>query len=178
MLVPGARYSVDGPLLMYAGIAVQRRGGTAHGISWVVPGFSDDEEERAWVVAQVRTAVSQASAIAGAPPLVIAKSLGTLAAPVAAEWGLAAIWLTPLLSDRAVVAALGRAERPCLLVGGTDDESWDGAIARSITPHVLEVQGADHGMLVPGGLSESAAVLGRVMTAVEQFLDRAWAGRD
>jgi hypothetical protein len=38
---------------------------------------------------------------------------------------------------------------------------------------VVEIAAADHGMFVPGELSASAAVLGQVMTAVEQFLDHA-----
>jgi hypothetical protein len=59
-----------------------------------------------------------------------------------------------------------------LLVGGTADRFWDGPVARSITPHVVEVGTADHGMFVPGELSAPAAVLGQVMTAVEEFLDQ------
>lgn len=59
-----------------------------------------------------------------------------------------------------------------LLVGGTSDQLWDGGTARLVTPHVLEVEDADHGMLIPGALSASAAVLGQVITAVEDFLDR------
>jgi hypothetical protein len=46
------------------------------------------------------------------------------------------------------------------------------ALNDQITPYVVEVGTADHGMFVPGELSASAAVLGRVMTAVEQFLDQ------
>jgi hypothetical protein len=86
--------------------------------------------------------------------------------------GLAAVWFTPLLTDQPTVAALHRATAPCLLVGGTADELWDGAVARSVTPHVVEVAGADHGMFVPGGLAGSAAGLGQVITAVERFLDQ------
>jgi hypothetical protein len=41
------------------------------------------------------------------------------------------------------------------------------------TPHVVEVDGADHGMFVPGELSASAAVLAPVMSVVELFLDQA-----
>ena len=37
---------------------------------------------------------------------------------------------------------------------------------------MLEVPEADHGMYVPGRLAESAAVLGQVATAVEDFLDQ------
>jgi hypothetical protein len=61
---------------------------------------------------------------------------------------------------------------------GGADKYWDGRLARSLTPHVVEVEGADHGMFVPGGLAVSAAVLGDVMTAVERFLDDvAWPPR-
>lgn len=51
------------------------------------------------------------------------------------------------------------------------DKLWDGALARKLSPYVLEVADADHGMYVPGPLAASAAVLGRVATAVEKFLD-------
>lgn len=43
-------------------------------------------------------------------------------------------------------------------------------MARRISPHVLEVPDADHSMLVPGPLARSAEVLGRVCTALEQFV--------
>ncbi|MFG3580989.1 hypothetical protein [Micromonospora chersina] len=57
-----------------------------------------------------------------------------------------------------------------LLVGGTADPLWDGAVARQLSPHVLEVPDADHSMLVPGPLARSAEALGRVCTAVEDFV--------
>ncbi|MET8832842.1 hypothetical protein ABZV78_02850 [Micromonospora sp. NPDC004540] len=67
--------------------------------------------------------------------------------------------------------ALGRATAPFLLVGGTADKVWAGDTARRLSPHLLEVEGADHGMYVPGPLTESIAVLSRVVVAVEEFLD-------
>jgi pimeloyl-ACP methyl ester carboxylesterase len=70
-----------------------------------------------------------------------------------------------------VVAALKRSTAPFLLIGGTADEWWDGDAARSLTPHVVEIEGADHGMFAPGPLAASAAVLGDVITAVERFFD-------
>jgi hypothetical protein len=176
VLVPGQRYSTDGPLLMYPGLAVERRGGYAHRLSWDVPAFADDDQERAWVIEQVTAAIDATVSAAGAAaPVVIGKSLGSLSAPVVADRGLAAVWLTPVLTDEPTVSALRAAKGPCLLVGGTADQVWDGRTARLITPYVLEVEDADHGMLVPGALSASAAVLGQVITAVEDFLDRvAW----
>lgn len=176
MLVPGARYSTDGPLLMYPGLAVERRGGYTHRLSWAVPEFASDDHERAWVIAQVTAAIDATVVAAGvAAPVVIGKSLASLSAPAVADRGLAAIWLTPVLTDEPTVSALRAAEGPCLLVGGTADQVWDGRTARLVTQHVLEVEDADHGMFVPGGLSASAAVLGQVITAVEDFLDHvAW----
>jgi pimeloyl-ACP methyl ester carboxylesterase len=76
-----------------------------------------------------------------------------------------------------VAAALRRAAAPFLLVGGTADAVWDSALARRLSPHVLEVDGADHGMYVPGPLTSSIAVLGQVVAAVEEFLDEiGWPG--
>ncbi|MFI7648467.1 hypothetical protein ACIBTZ_20620 [Micromonospora sp. NPDC049460] len=51
------------------------------------------------------------------------------------------------------------------------DNVWGGDVARRLSPHVLEVEGADHGMYVPGPLTESIAVPSRVVVAVEEFLD-------
>jgi hypothetical protein len=54
---------------------------------------------------------------------------------------------------------------------------WDGALARRLTPHVLEIQDADHGMYVPGPLTASIGVLGRMVAAVQEFLDAiGWPG--
>ena len=53
--------------------------------------------------------------------VLIGKSLGTYAAALAAERGLPAIWLTPLLTSDWVVDGLRRSTAPFLLVGGTAD---------------------------------------------------------
>jgi hypothetical protein len=101
----------------------------------------------------------------------VAKSIGTLAAPVVADRGVAAIWLTPLVKLDFVAAAMRRSPAPALLVGGTGDPTWDSAIARQIGRPVLEIAGADHSLYVPGPLRESARVLGEVATAIETFFD-------
>jgi hypothetical protein len=72
-----------------------------------------------------------------------------------------------------IVDELRRSTAPLLLVGGTADKSWDGDVARELTPHVVEIPDADHGMLIPGPLQRSAAKLGEVISAVERFLDEA-----
>jgi hypothetical protein len=171
-VAPGGNDSADVPLLLYAVFAVRRRGGNTRQVAWELPGDLDFGQVRERVVSRVGSAVDEVTAAAEPAPVVIGKSLGSLAAPVAADRGLPAVWFTPLLTDEPTVAALRRATAPCLLVGGTADRFWDGQAARSLAADVLEVDGADHQMFVPGRLAASAAVLGRVITAVEDFLDR------
>jgi pimeloyl-ACP methyl ester carboxylesterase len=172
VVAPGGGYGPDAPLLKFAGLAAERRGAALHPVEWDLEAGDAD----AMITGRVSAAVEDCVA-AGAPvPVIVGKSLGSRAAPVAAERVLPAVWFTPLLTDlpivaETVVAALKRATAPFLLIGGTGDEWWDGDIARSLTPHVVEIEGANHGMFVPGPLAESAAVLGEVTTAVERFLD-------
>lgn len=155
------------PLLMYAGDVAERRGATVHRHSWSQESPSPfDPPIEQWVCDQVTPLLDRL----GGRPLLVAKSLGTNAAAVAAERSLPAVWLTPVLTMPWVADALGRATAPFLLVGGTADELWDGDLARRLTPHVFEVPDADHGMYVPGPLTDSVAILGRVVVAVEEFL--------
>lgn len=182
VLLPGGNSAVDVPVLMYGSFAVRRRHGYVHKVTWswppAEPGAArkpQDElfrQSSVWVAAQAAAGIDEMIAATGAEDVVmIAKSFGTLAAAVIAERGLPAIWFTPLLTHKPAVAALRRATAPSLLVGGTADPFWDSAVARSITPHVVEAPDADHQMFVPGPLAASAAVLGQIATAVERFLD-------
>ncbi|MEV0620487.1 hypothetical protein AB0I81_44695 [Nonomuraea sp. NPDC050404] len=166
VLIPGKAYGPLTGLLFYAGVAAVRRGADLERISWDPPEDLSPSEMPSWVHEQVTPVVDKLPA-----PLLIGKSLGSFGAGVAAERGLPAVWLTPLLTMPACVAALRRATEPFLLIGGTADAAWDGAVARELTPHVLEVEGADHGMMVPGPLQKTTDVLGRVTTAMETFFD-------
>ncbi|MFC9429804.1 alpha/beta hydrolase [Streptomyces sp. NPDC056987] len=165
-------YGPHAPLLMYAARAAEARGARVERITWDPPRQAD-RGINSWVLDRVTPVLDQ---VTRSSPRTVAvmmgKSLGTHAAVLAAERGLPAIWITPLLTTAEVAQALRSATAPFLLVGGTEDRHWDGALAAELSPHVLEVRGADHDMHVPGPLSESAKVLGRVATAVEDFLSR------
>ena len=161
-------------MLLYAGDVAERRGATVHRHTWSPdPPDARTEEIEDWVRAD---ATPLLDAVGGAP-LLIGKSLGTNAAALAAERELPAVWLTPLLILPWVTAALEQASAPFLLIGGTADQAWDGAAARLLTPHVFEVDGADHGMYVPGPIVDSIVVLGRMVQAIESFLETiGWPG--
>lgn len=166
VVLPGRGYPVDGPLLFFAQVALRRRGVDVAAVRWSPPPDLDAAGAPEWVAAQLEPALA-----AGGRPLVVAKSLGSFAAPVVAERGLPAIWLTPLLGQETVVAGLRAARAPALLVGGTADPAWDGALARSLGMAVHEVPGADHALFLPGPLAASAEALAGVATAMEEFLD-------
>ena len=110
-----------------------------------------------------RSRAEAAATFAGDVDLVIGKSLSTRACVVAAEREWPAVWLTPILVDPETVAALRHRTAPALLVGGTADSMWDGAIARGLSDDVLELDGADHGL----ARTDQA---GRVGAAVAAFV--------
>ncbi|HEU5421440.1 MAG TPA: hypothetical protein VFV41_27395 [Streptosporangiaceae bacterium] len=168
VVIPGAMFGPAAGMLMYAAAVAQRLGLTVHRHWWSQqPPDPFQPDVEAWVRKEISPLLD---AVPGSP-LLIAKSLGTNAASLAAERGLPGVWLTPILSAPWVAAALSHATAPFLLVGGTADDMWDGILARQLTPHVLEIRNADHGMHVPGPLTGSIAVLGQVITTMQKFLD-------
>src|SRR5262245_17811880 len=177
VIIPGAILGPHQPLLGYTWLAGRDRGAQAYHVEWPPdrPSLADSATAARWVNEHV------AAVLATFPvsrPVLVGKSLGTYAAALAAERGLPGIWHTPLLSDPLCAAALREATVPYLLIGGTADTLWNGDLARTLTPNVVEVAGADHGMVVVGEpLARSAAALGRIVTAVEEFLDQqVWRG--
>lgn len=174
VVVPGRRFGPYAPLLMFAGRAACDRGAQLRPLTWDEDDLREAEQSNAdpadWVGAHVREKLP--SPQTGDSSLLIGKSMGSYAAAFAAERRLPAIRLTPLLRDPAVVDALRIATAPFLLIGGTADlDAWLPQMATGLTPHVLQVPDADHGMYVPGPLAQSTAVLGEVVTAIETFLD-------
>ncbi|WP_328523874.1 alpha/beta hydrolase [Kribbella sp. NBC_00359] len=171
VVLPGGQNGPAAPLPMFASDAAEQRGARVLPVWWDEPDRPPtlkEEERGPWVLPQVAKALDGVTG----DVVLIGKSLGTFGAALAAERGLPAIWLTPPLTSDWVIDSLRRSTAPFLLVGGTADGLWDSALARELTPYVLEVPDADHGMYVPGRLAESAAVLGQVATAVEDFLDQ------
>ncbi|GAA0528018.1 hypothetical protein GCM10010172_05710 [Paractinoplanes ferrugineus] len=165
VVLPGRRAGTWSPLPLYTSRVAEERGATVHRHEW--GGHAPEPAGVEYVRGEVTPLLDEL----GGRPLLIGKSLGTNAAALAAERDLPAIWLTPLLHLRPVVAALDRATAPFLLIGGTADGSWDAAVARRLTPHVFEVVGADHALSVPGPVAASIAVLVRVVQAVGEFFD-------
>jgi pimeloyl-ACP methyl ester carboxylesterase len=167
IVLPGANYPPAGPLLHFARLVLVRRGWTVQELWWNAPVWTD----RATAVAWVRARAADALAREHAPrKLLVGKSLGSMAAGLAADQGLPAVWFTPLLTDSDVAAALQRRTAPVLLAGGTADRLWNSDTARDLDAEILEIPGADHALETPDDPLGSVEILGRVVVALEEFV--------
>lgn len=163
-VLPGAHYGHQLPLLLFAGLLLEQRGLDVNRVTW-----SDPDGGR-------QPAIDEAAAAFGAVPaarphVVVAKSLGTLALPLAVRAGLPGIWLTPLCDEPEVASSIRATTAPTLLVGGSGDRSWDGDVARSGSAEVVELEGADHALALPDAVG-SVEYLHQVVVAMAAFLDR------
>ena len=171
VVVPGRGYPPAAPLTFFAGFALLQHGWSVRQVWWDPPPHETDEQTTAWVRARVEQALPDSGRV-----VLVAKSLGTYAAPLAAERGYDAVWLTPLLQVPSLVAAIVANPARQLLVGGTaDDIAWDAAVAHDLEQHgcdVLEVPGADHALMVPGDAVRGVEVHVDAIRAVDSFLAR------
>jgi hypothetical protein len=162
---PGRGYTPNHPLLYYCRMVLLDRGWTVREVHWA----DGDKTDPEMVLAQ---AASELDAVSAGLHLVVAKSLGTLALPLAVERGLAGVWLTPILTEASVAAAVHDLSAPSLLVGGTKDRLWDGELARESAAEVLELDGGDHSLELGGSVEPSMAALRQVIDRVATFVDR------
>ena len=178
-VLPGSGYTAQGPVLARPAAALRREGWTVRTVVW--DGRPDPDDARDVYADVLRDGVEAAP---DAVHLVLAKSLGTLALPVAVERGLPGAWLTPLLTVdgapevRAAAAGLGATGVPALLAGGTADRLWDGALAAASGARVLEVDGGAHSLEVDGDPDRTARALDAVTSAVVDLAAAVTASRD
>jgi hypothetical protein len=166
LILPGAAYSPDAPLLWYARSVL-----AAFGYAVVVlePAPPPAGDLAGWVRARSEAVL----AAAGAVSVVIGKDLSSLAAPLVAERALPAVWLTPLLRRSEVIAALAAPTAPCLVVGSRGDPEWDQAVSVRLTrAEVLQLADADRDLESPGNPARSVEILGRVVDRYVGFLRR------
>jgi len=165
VVLPGVAYFSQAPLLWFAREAAQADG-------WAVLELTEqaprDEDPFAWMRDRAARALDAAQAETVA---VIGKSLASAAAPLVAERGLPAVWLTPLLNRPEVVDALEATSAPTLLIGSPADPTWgDGPVPEG--PEVGELEGLDHSLQLEGDPMASLDVLRRVTERIGVFLDR------
>jgi hypothetical protein len=167
VLLPGVRYFSQAPLLWFAREAAAARGWSVVEVDERAPG---DQEPFAWMREQAQRAIEATDAEL---VVVVAKSLGSAAAPLVSERGLPAVWLTPLLTRPDVVEALTAATAPALAIGSPDDPSWgEGELPDNSALEALELPGLDHSLQVKDDPLASLDVLRTVTERLGAFFDR------
>lgn len=164
MLLPGQFYPTRAPVLWFAREAVTALGWSALEVLGE-PGEHPDP--LGW---ERECADAALEATSHARTLVIGKSLASLLAAEVADRGLAAAWLTPLLTEAAVTDALARTEQRTLLIGGTADRLWQReAIPDNSALAVLELPDLDHSLQRPGDPDAGLDALRRLTDAIGQL---------
>jgi hypothetical protein len=151
VLLPWARLHGAGAPASLERTAARRGGLERHAVAWTDAAADDPAAfgRRAW--AEVTALLD------GVPDLVVAKSLGTFAAPLAIAAGIPGVWLTPLVHHDVVAEALNAASEDHLVVAGTADAAWRRDRIDGTRAHVAEVADADHSLLIPGDWRASYA---------------------
>lgn len=164
VVLPGRRYTPDGPLLFFAAEVALARGWDVRQVWWDPPSPESDADEVAWVEGQPAAAADGAGRV-----LVVAKSLGTLAAAHAAEQGYDAAWLTPLLSDPRAAAPLRSYPAAQLVVIGESDPYFSPDVLPDLPGERLVVPG-DHVLRVPGDPAATVAGHDRFVRTFDAWL--------
>lgn len=166
LLLPGAAYPADGPLHWYAGRAAALRGWEVLALAGLAPaegivGWSD------------RLLDALAANAEGGKAVVVAKDRSCAALPGAIGRGIPGVWLTPDLGDPDVAAALGGASGLGLVVGATEDGTWDVRVAARIRGfEVFQVGGPDANLEDRHDPHRSLDLLGRLVDRVGALVGR------
>ncbi|WP_144764554.1 hypothetical protein [Curtobacterium sp. 9128] len=160
LLLQGAGYGQQAPLLWWSRRIALDAGCEVVAPTWVV----DDTAGRApvpFVEAAVTAALEHRL-----PDLVVAKSFGCAALPWAVRNGVRGVWLTPVLTDADVAAALAAAPATDVATGGSEDTMWRPDLVSGTAASLQTVAGADHGLQVAGDWRGSLRVQAEVLETV------------
>jgi hypothetical protein len=168
LILPGTGYTAKAPLLYWCAEILSDRGWRVEAVEWDGdPGSVEAPRE------DVENEIDRViSATGTTPTLVVAKSFGTLAFPWAIAHGLPGVWLTPVLSDPDIKAALASASSAHFAAGGSADEFWTPAAEMTTHAVLHTVPGADHSIRVDVGWEASLAAQTQLFQVIERHLDR------
>lgn len=188
ILLPGMGYTLDMPLFYYAENLLTERGADILRVEYAYgrrAEFRDasEEERLRWLLADA-TAAFRAGLAQGnyRRPTLVGKSLGTLAmghlltTEALPAGGTRAVWLTPLLREERLRAQIGRFGGPSLVAIGTADPLHNpaalDALRETTGAEAVVIEGADHGLDVPGDPVASVRGVEHVVRALQRFVPR------
>ena len=183
IILPGYRYPADMPVLHYAGGILLEQGADLLRVEYTYyqTDFKEqpESEQEQWisrdVIAVCNAALSQRSYDR---ITLVGKSLGTIAMGKlladARFQGATCVWLTPILSLEWLRVRIQQIHPHSLFIIGTADELYHPEILKhleSVTKgRTLGIEGANHGLEIPGSISKSLAALNQIVQALQEFL--------
>ena len=169
VLLPGAGYTVMGPLLYWCAELLAQAGWHVQGVEWKLDDHALNDPH-----AFVENAV--ANAFADAPTssrrLIVAKSFGCFALPWARSNDIPGIWMTPVLTDERVFRALIEASPADLTIDGGADPVWMPEAIAATRATVLSVPNANHSLTIPGDWRASLEAQQTVFESIAEHIER------
>jgi hypothetical protein len=164
IILPGSGYGPQAPLLHWPRRMLDAAGWNVRTVAWA-PGEREDADPVAVVERHL-----QAHLRGGRPDLVVAKSYGCFALPWARRHDVRGVWLTPVMTDDRVAAAVRAARPDDLVVGGDADPMWLPDAAAGSAATVLTVAGADHALEVTGDWERSQRLQADVFREIARIV--------
>ncbi len=165
VLLPGTGYTVQRPLLHWAGAVLRERGWTVREVAWTV---TDEALERPRPF--VERHLDEAFDGAEGRRLIVAKSFGCFGLPWALDEGVPGIWLTPVLTDVDLRTGFALAGERHLAIGGDADPLWSGGLERGGAT-TFTVSRADHSLQIAGDWEASLSAQRTVLQRIAGFVD-------
>lgn len=165
VLLPGRNYQANMALMKFAGLTAEQHGWQVREVSWEVP-WVDGIELIEWAVSELKYAVDDFDGRV----LVVGKSMASLVSGHAGRMGYEGLWLTPVLTNPAVVSALSEYPCECFLLGGTADPLWSHEAAEATGKPYLEIAGGDHSLFARGDAVRTAEMHLQVTKAINGWL--------
>ena len=169
VLLPGSGYTVQAPLLSWCAAMLVELGWHVQAVEWTV---TDEAREHPEAFVERAVELAFAEAPEGDDRLVVGKSFGTFALPWAVRHEIPGIWLTPVLTEPALVRALDAAGATHLAVGGDQDPLWRPESVPTTGARLVTVPGGDHGLTVEAGWRDSIDAQTTVFEQVAEHVQR------
>jgi len=167
VILPGAGYTADRPLLFWAAEILAEHGWHVEAVRWEVTAAAQQNP-------YAFTAQAVERAFSAAPPasrrLIVAKSFGTMTIPWAERTRTPGIWLTPILTDPKIRRTLAQTTKQDLLIGGSADEFWDGGRKSEAAGTFMELPDANHSLQIPNNWRASLETQAQIFARIEAFL--------
>lgn len=183
ILLPGYRYPAEMPPLYYAAQVLIKEGADVLRVDYAYnrTNFAEQPaaEQEQWISSDVLAACNAALAQHSYEKLtLVGKSLGTLAMGYLLSdrrlQGASCVWLTPILTAEWLCARIEQRRPRSLFVIGTADQFYQPDLLRHLETvtggRALILEGANHGLEIPGDISDSLDMLSQIVQALQEFL--------